>query len=244
MFLPDEFVREPALLVPGRKPVGPVEIDWSHPLAKGLEYAFVPTFNQIGRKIDLTGKRDLDYDSGGYDQTFNGVQIFEGREAHYIQGTAATLYRLKVDCSDLQNKPLTLACRLHLLATTDAGVVIRSSADNILAWRAAGTFDCRVGGTNYTNGGIFNLNQTYDYSISSGASGVSVTADGEEVVSGGAGAGATMGTLTFFDDDKSGGDANGYLFYVFIWSRELSKGELNAVRRNPYQFLKPAGGVW
>ena len=35
--------REPNLLVPGKKPVGDVEIDFSHPLAKGLKGLFVAT---------------------------------------------------------------------------------------------------------------------------------------------------------------------------------------------------------
>jgi hypothetical protein len=35
-FIPDPRFEMPSLLEPGRKPVGPVEIDWSHPLAVGL----------------------------------------------------------------------------------------------------------------------------------------------------------------------------------------------------------------
>ncbi len=35
-FVPPKHVRAPELLIPGRKPVGPVEVDWTHPLARGL----------------------------------------------------------------------------------------------------------------------------------------------------------------------------------------------------------------
>lgn len=36
LIIPDPRWEEPNLLIPGRKPVGPVTIDWSHPLANGL----------------------------------------------------------------------------------------------------------------------------------------------------------------------------------------------------------------
>lgn len=36
LIIPDPRWEEPNLLIPGRKPVGPVTIDWSHPLAQGL----------------------------------------------------------------------------------------------------------------------------------------------------------------------------------------------------------------
>ena len=38
-----ELLREPNLLIPGKKPIGPVKIDWGHPLAPNCVAAY--TFN-------------------------------------------------------------------------------------------------------------------------------------------------------------------------------------------------------
>jgi len=38
MYIPDPRWEEPNLLIPGKKPVGPVKIDWTHALGKGLAF--------------------------------------------------------------------------------------------------------------------------------------------------------------------------------------------------------------
>ena len=54
MWLSDPRIEEPNLLIPGRKPAGPVEINWSHPMTKGLKLC--PWFSEGRDSIpDLVG---------------------------------------------------------------------------------------------------------------------------------------------------------------------------------------------
>ena len=50
-FIPDRMLRAPELLIPKRKPVGPVEIDWENPITSGLEV--VTLFNGNETPINL-----------------------------------------------------------------------------------------------------------------------------------------------------------------------------------------------
>ena len=49
----DSLLREPNLWIPNKRPVGPVKIDWEHPLTEGLLVAFVPPSS----RWDLTRKQ-------------------------------------------------------------------------------------------------------------------------------------------------------------------------------------------
>jgi hypothetical protein len=55
-FIPDPRFEMPSLLDPGRKPVGPVEIDWDHPLAKKILHYFL---HQNSAGIDLATQQRL-----------------------------------------------------------------------------------------------------------------------------------------------------------------------------------------
>ena len=56
---PDPRMGMPELLVPGRKPVGEVEIDWSHPLSRGLKYCF-PILDSNLRLLNLVDNKQTD----------------------------------------------------------------------------------------------------------------------------------------------------------------------------------------
>ena len=57
LIVDEVMLREPNLLIPGKKPVGNVKIDWSHPLSKGLKYAFLDLNRNLvdGKKTVATG---------------------------------------------------------------------------------------------------------------------------------------------------------------------------------------------
>jgi len=61
-----ELLREPNLLIPGKKPVGSVKIDWSHPLAKGWSAFFCPLPHN---KSDLVNGNQPEFWSGAGWQT-------------------------------------------------------------------------------------------------------------------------------------------------------------------------------
>ena len=46
-YIPDRHLRAPELLIPRRQPVGPVEVDFSHPMARGLIGAVLPPQGEL-----------------------------------------------------------------------------------------------------------------------------------------------------------------------------------------------------
>jgi len=57
---------QPELLIPGRKPVGEVEIDWANPLAKGLILCMPLKVDGSWRQ-DLSKQSVISYDGAGVD---------------------------------------------------------------------------------------------------------------------------------------------------------------------------------
>lgn len=53
--VPAKQLAAPELLIPGRKPIGPVEIDWTNPLSKGLHHVFLHNSLQGGIKDLVSG---------------------------------------------------------------------------------------------------------------------------------------------------------------------------------------------
>ena len=49
----ETYLREPNLWVPGKKPIGPVKIDWEHPYTKGLVAAYIFQVKDGNNAIDL-----------------------------------------------------------------------------------------------------------------------------------------------------------------------------------------------
>lgn len=67
------LVREPNLWIPGKKPIGPVEIDWGHPLTEGLKAYFILTERQ---PIDLvTGNMGTLDNNAKYAPAVNGMGL-------------------------------------------------------------------------------------------------------------------------------------------------------------------------
>lgn len=62
-----EFLREPNLLIPRKQPVGPVKIDWQHPLSENLLGYWLGRKNMVGRKHDfiLNGSTEITTSSRG-----------------------------------------------------------------------------------------------------------------------------------------------------------------------------------
>ncbi|RMH12113.1 MAG: hypothetical protein D6698_15575, partial [Gammaproteobacteria bacterium] len=70
------LLREPNLLVPGRKPVGPVRIDWEHPLAEGLVFYYL-------RGADIVNNEHPQFKNGAVDDPTNGV-VLDGVDDYVI----------------------------------------------------------------------------------------------------------------------------------------------------------------
>ncbi|MBL4763503.1 MAG: hypothetical protein JKY93_12505 [Gammaproteobacteria bacterium] len=76
--IPDHILASPQFYYPNRKPIGPVEIDWSHPLARGLKFCWMPL---NGNEFDLVADVRPDNDTLSISvEPYKGVyaSVFEG----------------------------------------------------------------------------------------------------------------------------------------------------------------------
>jgi len=54
MYIPDSRWEEPNLLIPGKKPVRPVQIDWSRSITKDLLFCILPTQGVVYGKVTIS----------------------------------------------------------------------------------------------------------------------------------------------------------------------------------------------
>jgi len=229
-----ELLREPNLLLPGKKPVGPVKIDWSHPLSRDLHAAVVKyePFDLVGNALSSTGTASPNVENIIY----NGTQVF------LVKGNGDST--LLLDCTAVDNKSFTFVMRFAETAVSSPYVGIRSGDGNsILLWGTTGRYyDLRVGSTNYVSGPGFSQNVTHNYSVTSSASEVNLIADGDYIIDSGAAGGAgNLGVLHIGRDSVySGGGMDLNIEYLYVFNYAMTFNEISLIHNDPYQFLIPA----
>jgi len=109
--VPKILVREPRLMVPGQKPLGPVRIDWSHPLANGLVCCM-----ELNEGYGTT-TRDLAYDCNGTLSPAPQWTISSGNKALRFDGTDDRV--LLTATGSLKYRPPTLPVTLMAWMSLD-----------------------------------------------------------------------------------------------------------------------------
>jgi len=242
--LPDKLVREPNLLIPGRKPTGPVEIDWSHPLTNGLRTCHI-----------FQSTRDLV-------DNVNGALLVSAKIERNLLNSAGTansgmytgtLSKHSGEITILaQIKPSSVSGVQQIYAADDsAPPMIRSwqfrlNAANVEVITFAGAVRATAGattllvdnwatvGASHSSGGadIVYLNGVIDNTgTNTGALATDLNCPH--------GIGARPQDSTELREPY-GGD----IAYVYQWDIVLSSAQVADLTRNPYQFLKPKGGAW
>lgn len=162
---------------------------------------------------------------------------------------------------DVSTRAFTFFCRIKLYQQpASSGVVARYGASGtfIPLWRTSGgAWDMRVGGTDYTATGTWNLNQWYSVAIVGTASACRLYVDGSLVIDGGVATSSTTGALMSLGDVAGGGMGAGvsiqiasFLTFDRAWTerqvRDISENpSLLIAPRPPRFFLIPsAGNVW
>jgi len=260
-----ELIREPNLLVPGKKPVGPVKIDLFSPLARDLRF-FAPMLpSQNGEHIDLARNNKVSSWDSGITRIPEGGLSFNDRtdEIQIARHPNIEPDHVTVLCcaniTDVDYGYVTLITKDKTSFTPDYysyHLRIRTQTQydkldfhvtgtsRVEANTAEGSFDSVTGKKTWFAG-------TYD--------GASVKCymfdefgnlvDSDSSV-------AALGPITYWDtpmfigEGRFGdtGDAttqrgphNGdEMYYAAIWGHGKSQGQIQEIIRDPHQFLVPA----
>lgn len=254
IFLPPKHVRSPELLIPGRKPVGPVEIDWTHPLSKSLVFCCVLTPTGT---FDLVSGKQLSY-SGTHTPGSRGGEmmwVFDGASDNFqldqppnmadMGGSMTVLWRGALD---------TVTSKVHVFAGCHA--TTNGSSNNYFDFRtdSSGNAVCvRADSAGYAiNDGpqlTANALLTVTYKVTGGTSTAGTfcvngksTAASISTDTSSNGTPSTTEPIWIGQRRDSGSIClQGGMSMVAGWSRELTDTENESVTLNPFQFLKPAG---
>lgn len=254
MFIPDPRWEEPNLLIPGKKPTGPVVIDWSHPLARGLKNAFGFAGSHAGFGEDIASRKNTNISAAF--GTLTPIGTHKGIALHTASNSAAKLainedWSGPFTClfvgiiSSLDNPYGALFSKNNSASGTDSQVGIG---------RTAGSDDWYIGNSNFVQT-LTATSITADLgslsvfaltiSDSAVAPDVEFYKDGvlvdsatgpTEAQSTGAGSlylGCARDVSTTYD-----ADVKWLCFYR--WNRVLSSSEVASISSNPYQILIPA----
>ena len=262
MIVDEVMLREPNLLIPGKKPVGPVKIDWDHPIAQGL--VVFSLFNERKRSGSLLNLAD---------ETNPGV----------ISGTAAAVnpyqeslfgVRLKFHPSGLTGIDELFYEKDNVIANTDdltmisKGIVDSISGDQAsFGWRGLGGDSFRLlqsGSTTFTATYIDSspvAGHNASITTATVSQGSTVTACGRkkgnllrvfhrlEEGNINTSSDTTGGSGNMRDDgngnhitpsNSSNSKGNNAIYYFSAWNRGLSDAEVRSFMIDPYQILIPA----
>lgn len=239
---PEPRLDMPELFYPGRKPVGRVKIDWSHPLARGLTFCSLPDtlINLIGTKV-----------SSSYDFT-ESVSI-DGKSAHPEGSKIGVFFssdKAKLTLSD----NITVMCLADIIDTTGTGQLVCRDFD-LLSKRV---YQFRISGGNFeailwpgvNNVGVTaisglalhtlqKIGTTANLFINSdnlGNFSCAQTVDNHDV-------GISIGSNARDETSTSNLEhSKNPIFFVAEWGRALSDKEISMMYQNPYQFLIPDRG--
>jgi len=247
LLLPRSYT--PELVTPGKKPSGPVEIDWSYPSAQGLKYCYLMTGGGADSIVNLVDNRPANRVAPNGNLQKVNKYANEGAVSENLAASStgdhwvcSAPYRIRADVG------LTLLTRSRISAPNKyqyaALGYTGSNTQDLLRLRygydSSATLDGRWRGLSaltsvtdfdwHTFGATIPQNNMWRFML-----------DGvfDEPVQ------TRIVSNEFFTPDligakTNGGDFRGQISYVMAWERSMSDAEMQSLRHDPYQFLKPA----
>lgn len=227
---------------------GRLELDRTHPLARGLigYWVFIPGAPANSRNLAQPRQADLTIGSGVSVQVVDGVVCLTGGNT----GTTDQAYLSGDTTMDSRTGHVTVACRVLQTGGDVNGTSFgtkRTSGNFAEAYSlfyrqpyGMSFFVNDGNGPSFLSGGTYenkwnDLAGTYD-----GAT-VRAFANGAQVGSASYSTALFTGAGNFTTNGGYVGDhgfAGGGLDWLGVWERALSPGELRELQRNPYQLLK------
>jgi len=246
LILPDPRIEMPELFEPGRKPVGPVVIDWGHPLARGLAHCIISDSDLVaGARANFT---NAEYAAGRFvsDSTSDMV-TFSPSPIDNVEFSAAV--RFKSSNTGVDN--VIFGTAEYIAGSNNNGWAIRQgSSGNIELDTGAGsvwTYSNWGGASStamQTLVGVFYQGSVFRKLYIDGVDqGTPDSAANASLVSANS---IPVGLFSNTGGGYFGGKEHvqGQIEFAIAWSRLLTHAEVQSFTRNPYQFLKPAGSAW
>jgi len=230
-------------------PVGPLKIDWSHPLTNGLMACYVPGvmggINLVGNGGNIIGGTTADFWSNSVEGPSARIvasdsQLLGPAPASWAASTEFSIYtRYFVSGSTLGANPRMAAIEPNNTNGSPFCLVCILSLSSALsvAWNTGGSFTSVGFGTSWTANTVKSLGATFK------VNGSVITYDGGVSVGTGASFGASAPTSTvptvLIGGLTTGGSnvVNGNNFISCFWNRVLSADEMAAIDADPYCFL-------
>ena len=236
-YVPSKQILTPELYVPGRKPIGLVEIDWSNTITHNLYAVYLFQNNKVYNLKD-----NIETDEG-----FELANVSQRYDGH---GSYMHCNNEGIEKETGYTAPLTLTVigKTSYENTTSDHTLFCHGNQNLLIWADTSASNIRpgvyAGGTARYGSNNFTANTPYIWGASCQHSSANTTIymNGEAQVSGDAGpfysTSATSYIGTNHDNSKS---TLGNIYFLYIWERLLTAKEHFEIYRNPYQILKPIG---
>ena len=259
-YIPDPRWQAPELLTPGKKPVGPVEIDWSHPAAQYFETGLL--FNETGTKTigpwDVGWTNNSSNVSLGVDGGVYGAVIAtnDTTDTHYLYDSDwLDVYQTRTGKNQMYGSGgSTIAFKfiLHDLSPADDLGIFDMGGDDgssglyVFSHLAdSGKLKCAYGNwvTHSTSGFSINANQWYScvWRIKEDTS-TELWVDGVSVDS--AASSGTVSTSQMEIGRAFGGiyahSLFGSIAHWYVYRQALPDAMCASLSRDPYQFLIPA----
>jgi len=247
----EALLREPNLWVPRKKPIGPVKVDTSHPLAKGLHECWLPPSLQ-GLMGNISGEWiNAPITTAG---SANGLgAVSTGGLSTHTSSAQGPISVLGNHAGNLRNRDFSVMSLCIPGAMAQHGVLFCFGSQ---------TFSMRLNSTFTLS--LLDANQ-FDVATTSNTTsqgtptfcGVSVDPSGNYIVYMNGTVGASGTTTRNFTDYYLEAwlslncevyanklqfywEFGGSLFFTAFWHRTLSSADFDELYRDPYQFLIPA----
>jgi len=233
LILPDPRMEMPELLEPGRKPIGPVEINWLHPISRNLEYCqlFQPDMRNI-----VNGRAD----------TIGGNVEIRGDYAYFPGGTINDIVTVNTDFDQKIGTAFSVFAIASFEVSASANPVLIARGDTgasewMFRRRNNNDLTLYIGvdlaGDPITTAQKTSVAFTYDR-FQVGGEDIDLFQDG--IDTGGTGGATLDASLTAKQLTIGCGDANsgrifkGCIYAIFGWSRKITAGEIAEMHRHPY----------
>ena len=232
--LPKRF--HPDFRIPGKKPVGAVEVDWSNPITRGMRLAVAPALEGNSNLVS----RDLPLSSSGanWAQEQGGIRFESNGYFEYDKGGSdVSSTRTMLTIMSMSGSSESIGVASANSAATDEYAAVGGKVGQYFVYYF------RDGNSNWITYGTPAEGQIYTLvGVSRGSVTHALWIDGSEVGVSSAYspsiASDSFSVGQVLDLSPSSGVSTNYLSVV--WDRGLSDSEIRSISKNPYQILKPA----
>lgn len=237
-WIPDSRWEDPSLLIPGDKPIGPVEVDWSNPITSGMQVALI--FNGEIRNIGIGGAA-----APGAEVT-NAVFGKQVADCSGADGSQIVVSNVKRGTSSLTGQWTSVYCRVYYDILQDHTLTTQSGTSGLCWAQSSGGFLRPAIRQTVSLSGTTDTLPVGDW-VSWGCRMYDAsTIDGDIFVNGKYQTGGNTGvtdktdqTATFCAQTTTARESNAKYEYIYFWNRRLSSAEFASIHADPYQVLIP-----